>query len=158
MGLNARQQKFLDGFLATGNATQAYIDAGYKSKGHAAEASAHALLRNPEISCKITEVEKTAAEQAGVTAEWVVERLQRVIAIGLGEQMVKKTLVVKGAVVGEVEVRALDLAATNAALEKLGKSIGMFAGDEANERGDVHVHFSENPIDKDTWAAKHALH
>lgn len=74
--LNPRQLRFIERYLATGNATQSYIDAGYKSIGHAAEASAASLLRNPEVKKTIDAVRDKAAAKHGITAEWYAERVK----------------------------------------------------------------------------------
>lgn len=47
--LNHRQLKFVERFLATGNATQAYLDARYSSSRRSAEANAARLMRDPRI-------------------------------------------------------------------------------------------------------------
>lgn len=46
MSLTDIQKKFIDNYIETGNATQSYIDAGYKARGNSAEANASRLLRN----------------------------------------------------------------------------------------------------------------
>lgn len=54
--LNERQRLFVLNYLANGfNATQAYKDAGYQARGHAAESAASRLLRNVEVSAAISE-------------------------------------------------------------------------------------------------------
>ncbi|MEK3819680.1 terminase small subunit [Cytobacillus sp. FSL W8-0315] len=53
--LSEQQKKFADLYIASGNAKQAYIEAGYKAKGNAAEASASRLLRNVKVATYIEE-------------------------------------------------------------------------------------------------------
>lgn len=74
--LNPKQLKFIEHYLATGNATQSYIVAGYKSRGHAAEVGAQQLLRNTEVRKAIDEAARAAADRAEITATWVLERLK----------------------------------------------------------------------------------
>lgn len=74
--LNPRQLKFVERYLATGNATQSYIDAGYKAKGHSAETSASELLRKPEVSAAVAEARRKANELHGITADWYAERVK----------------------------------------------------------------------------------
>jgi len=47
--LSEQQKKFADYFIESGNATEAYRRAGYKSKGAAAEANASRLIRNDKV-------------------------------------------------------------------------------------------------------------
>jgi phage terminase small subunit len=47
--ITEQQKKFADIYLATGNAKQSYIDAGYKARDNAAEANASRLLRNAKV-------------------------------------------------------------------------------------------------------------
>src|SRR3990172_9468986 len=88
--LNPRQLKFVELYLLTGNAKQSYIDAGYKQRGDAATAGARQLLENTTVQAAINgarsrskahaehnvEVFTSAADRAGVTAEWVFRRLK----------------------------------------------------------------------------------
>lgn len=73
--LNFRQQKFVQGVLAGKNGVQAYIDAGYEARGHAAEVNAARLLRNAEVSAAVTAAKQKAAAAFDVTAERVVRGL-----------------------------------------------------------------------------------
>lgn len=55
--LTVKQKAFTDLYIQTGNATQSYIDAGYKaSKRNIAEVEGHKLLRNPKIISYLDEV------------------------------------------------------------------------------------------------------
>ncbi len=55
--LNPRQQKFVQEYVFDYNAKQAYIRAGYQTKGNAAEANACKLLRSDRVKRAIKEVE-----------------------------------------------------------------------------------------------------
>lgn len=69
MALSAKQQKFIDEYLVSFNATQAALRAGY------AEKSAHAIgwenLRKPEISGEISQ----RLQESAMTADEVLMRL-----------------------------------------------------------------------------------
>ena len=71
MSLNERQQKFCEFFAKTGNATQAYRDAGYSSKSEAAAAvSSSKLLRKANIVDEIAKLgEKTRTEAIASISE-----------------------------------------------------------------------------------------
>ena len=53
--LNPRQRAFADHYLATGNATQSYISAGYKATEEGAAVRASELLRNVKVREYIAE-------------------------------------------------------------------------------------------------------
>ncbi len=107
--LNHRRQRFVDEFIVDLNATQAAIRAGY------AENSAHVtgcrLLSNDKVSEAIAAGKAELAERAGVTQEWVVEKLRE------NHDAYMQTT-----------ERGLTHApsAANKSLELLGKHVGMF--------------------------------
>jgi phage terminase small subunit len=76
-GLNPKQQKFVERYLATGNATQSYIDAGYKARGNAAETGAARMLRNAQVKKALEAASAKGAERAAVTAAWVMKNMKR---------------------------------------------------------------------------------
>ncbi len=65
MALNDRQQKFCEFFAKSGNATQAYKDAGYTPKSEeAAAVSASKLLRNAKVADEIAKISKNTRSEA----------------------------------------------------------------------------------------------
>lgn len=100
--LNARQLRFALGVLEGKDATTAYVDAGYRARGNAAESSASKLLRNPKVAEFLERGRAKAADRALVTRERVVTGLLT-IAEGTGADSAR--------------VRAWEL---------LGKDIGMW--------------------------------
>lgn len=57
--LTVKQRKFADNYIKNGNATQSYIDAGYKaSSRNVAEANSSALLGNHKVKAYIDIVNK----------------------------------------------------------------------------------------------------
>jgi phage terminase small subunit len=74
--LNPKQLKFVEQYLTSGNATQSYVAAGYRSRGHAAEVGAQQLLRNTEVRAALDAAASAAADRAEITATWVLERLK----------------------------------------------------------------------------------
>ncbi len=107
--LNHRQERFVQEFLVDLNATQAAIRAGYS------ETTAHVqgcrLLSHDKVSEAIAAGKAELAERAGVTQEWVVEKLRE-----NHEACMQPT------------ERGLTHApsAANKCLELLGKHVGMF--------------------------------
>lgn len=64
MALTEQQKKFVQNYLKTGNATQSYIDAGYKSKGKSAEANSCRLLSNKNVQAYVRKLSQRAEEKA----------------------------------------------------------------------------------------------
>lgn len=58
--LTVKQKKFADAYIKSGNATQSYIDAGYKASNRkVAEANSNKLLGNHKVKAYLLEVNKT---------------------------------------------------------------------------------------------------
>ena len=72
-GLNPRQQRFCECFVAFGNATQAAKEAGYSDRTAYAQASR--LLRNVKVDTRIRELQAAAAKRSEITADRVLEML-----------------------------------------------------------------------------------
>jgi hypothetical protein len=72
--LNPKQMKFVERYLATGNATQSYIDA-YKCSRAAAEASAARLLLHAGVKAALAEARNKAAEALELSAEWTIQKM-----------------------------------------------------------------------------------
>lgn len=71
---NPRRERFCQEYVVDGNATQAYIRAGYSEKG--AAQSAAALLRNPKISSRIAELKAKVLERLEITQESVLREIE----------------------------------------------------------------------------------
>ena len=54
VGLTVRQKRFCDNYMQSGNATQSYINAGYKVEENVAAVNANRLLRNANIQAQIS--------------------------------------------------------------------------------------------------------
>lgn len=70
LGLNPKQQRFVDEYLVDLNATQAAIRAGYSVD--TAGSIGHENLKKPEIQLAITEARKLQQERTGITADKVL--------------------------------------------------------------------------------------
>lgn len=70
LGLNPKQQRFVDEYLVDLNATQAAIRAGYSVD--TAGAIGHENLKKPDIQLAITEARKLQQERTGITADKVL--------------------------------------------------------------------------------------
>jgi hypothetical protein len=73
--LTSRQQRFVDLYIMSGNATQAYIEAGFSPKG----ASGHAarLVANGSVAAEIARRRTDAATKADLTVAGHLEELCR---------------------------------------------------------------------------------
>lgn len=78
--LTIKQQKFADLYIETGNATQSYIDAGYKaSKREVAEANARKLLGNYSVKKYIEEKMQQLQQNSIASQEEVLQYLTKVM-------------------------------------------------------------------------------
>ncbi len=73
--LTPRQERFVEEYLVDSNATQAAIRAGYSKK--TAYSQGHRLLKNVEVAEAIMEGRASVAEEASVSAAWVVQEAKR---------------------------------------------------------------------------------
>jgi phage terminase small subunit len=113
---NARHEKFCQERVAGKTIDEAYEAAGYKRN----PGNAGRLNNNEHIQSRITELQSIAAEKAGLSKEWVLERLMTVAERCMQAEAVKDH---KGKPTGEYK---FDASGANRALELLGKEQGMF--------------------------------
>lgn len=77
MGLNQKQQAFLEHYLVHKNATAAAVAAGYSAK--TAPQAGSRLLDHPEISLRLSEANQNACEKLGITKSWVLGVLKDIV-------------------------------------------------------------------------------
>lgn len=78
--LTIKQKKFADLYIETGNATQSYIDAGYKATNRkVAEANARKLLANYSVQNYIDSKMEQLQQNSIATQEEVLEYLTKVM-------------------------------------------------------------------------------
>lgn len=89
MKLTVKQQAFADYYIQYGNATQAYIEAGYKAttKG-IAEVEGHKLLKNPKVAGYIEEKLQELSSSRIADAQEVLEYLTAVMRREMKETVV----------------------------------------------------------------------
>lgn len=78
--LTPRQSRFVDEYLKDANATQAYIRAGYKARGRAAENAASRLLGNVGVKAAIQERMDRRSERTQIDADYVLHGIAKNIA------------------------------------------------------------------------------
>ncbi|MDT2885518.1 terminase small subunit, partial [Lactococcus lactis] len=79
MTLSERQKRFCELYVKTGNATQSYIDAGYKARGASARANASKLLTNPNVKSYIEELTSQLKKDSIADADRVLQFLTKVM-------------------------------------------------------------------------------
>ena len=129
--LTPKQQRFVEEYLIDLNATQAYIRAGYAVKSEdVAAATASKLLRNAKVQEAIQEAQKKLSERTGITQEYVLSNIQKVVERCMQQEAVQardgSPLLVEGP---EGDLACLfEFKETGAlkGLELLGKHLGMF--------------------------------
>ena len=75
-GITPRKRKFIDFFIESGNATEAYVRAGY-SKNKAGR-NAHRLLKNDVILAEVDRRRIEIAEQANIKAQDVINEYAKI--------------------------------------------------------------------------------
>ena len=74
MSLNQKQKMFVEAYAKTGNATQSYIDAGYKSKDEeSAKAAASRLLTNGNVKEALSKLNEKTEKSTIATLEEIRE-------------------------------------------------------------------------------------
>lgn len=122
-GLNERQLRFADYYIETGNASESYRRAGYKSDNpRTVETNSSKLLRNTEVRAYIDSRLSKAHSKRVMEADEVMERLT---AIARGEAT-GKTL--RGVGMGEQVISDIEpsIGEQHQALVQIGKRYGMW--------------------------------
>lgn len=77
-GLTDQQDRFCQEYVANGgNATKAYIAAGYSPTG--ADGAASRLLGNVSVKERVKELQASVAERLGITQEYLLSHLKGII-------------------------------------------------------------------------------
>lgn len=78
--LTLKQERFVQAYLETGNAAEAYrqaYDVGDMSPANIGK-EAHRLLQHPQIAPMIAAARQALAEKHGINAEWILQQLKHV--------------------------------------------------------------------------------
>lgn len=124
---NQRHEAFAHALARGLSATDAMKEAGYSDPRNSTR-----LTKNDEIAARVAELKAMAAERVVVDREWVLAKL----------------------VENAANHQAENPAASNRALELIGKELGMFV--ERSENVHVNVDITDEPATEDEWAAEHA--
>ena len=121
--MNDRQRRFVEAYVALGNATRAAKEAGYSED--TAYAQGHRLLKDAEIRRAVDELNADIANQRGATRQYVIDGLMRTYQQAIeGAPKVHQGEVVRGE--DGQPIREWSPAGAAKALELLGKAHGMW--------------------------------
>lgn len=85
-GLSPKQERFVHEYVRTGNAAQAYRDAGYSERNAGPDAGK--ILKNPNIASAVNAMREATARESIATIAEVQERLTAEVRTG-GDSWVK---------------------------------------------------------------------
>ena len=117
--MTPKQRRFVEEYPIDLNATQAAIRAG--AAPNSAHVTGHKWLNNPKVAAAIAEKQQEAAQRAGMSVDWVVERLNRIVALSMQE---RPQLASDGEPTGRMLLQNANQARQT--LIKLGEHIGMW--------------------------------
>lgn len=118
--LNKRQYRFVYEYLKDQNAKEAYIRAGYTSRGSRAEAASALLVRNSRVQAALVRARELLAERTLTDKDYVMDELRRVYERAM---QITPVLNKKGEFLGEFQFQGQ---VATKALELMGKQNGMF--------------------------------
>lgn len=154
--MNERQRKFCLLVFEGMSATQAYIKAGYKTDGHAAETSSSRLMKSLGVQQYLAELQNRIAEnftpnaiRVVVDRQWVMDKLVENV------QRCMQAIPVLDAEGNPSGNWTWNPAGANKALELLGTEIGMFI--ERTEIDQTVKIISDKPMSKAEWAERYAI-
>lgn len=170
MALTAKQQRFVEEYLIDLNATQAAIRAGYSVK--TAMEQGHQLLQKTSVQEAIAKAQAERSKRTGVTADRVLQELAKLAFSkmsdfaewdedGVSFKSSDKLSPDDAACIAEITEQELEIAGGNvrrtkklklhdksAALEKLGRHLGMFK-DNLNLNAQIGVQIVDDIGGKD---------
>ena len=138
MKLTIKQKAFADYYIELGNATEAYIKAGYKaSKRDIAEVEGCKLLRNPKVEAYLKEREKQIESDRIAKAEEVLAFLSASLRGEVLEEVVS-TESIDGMIKPVILKKPLSAKDRIKAAELLGKRYALFT-EKVDIEGNVGV-------------------
>ena len=139
MKLTVKQKAFADFYIELGNATEAYIKAGYKaSKREIAEVEGCKLLRNPKVEAYLKDREKQIESDRIAKAEEVLAFLSSSLRGEVVEEVVATETDESGGIRPVILRKQLSAKDRIKAAELLGKRYALFT-EKVDLEGNVGV-------------------
>ncbi|RWO36586.1 MAG: Terminase small subunit [Mesorhizobium sp.] len=125
--LNIRQERFCLGLAEGLPQSRAYIDAGYRARGNAAEVEASKMVRLPKVAARIAELQAEAARRSEITVNDLVADLSIMFKLALAT---KNPAAGVSAVLGKAKLLGLivDKAEVTSTLRRPMREPGEFKG------------------------------
>ena len=128
--ITVKQEKFCNEYVKTGNATQSYINAGYKSNENVARVEASKLLAKPNIQARVQELMKELHDDSIADQQEILRYLTSVLRGKATELYVTQK--------GETIEKPPSISDRTKASELLGKRYGMWV-DKVDLSGQVEL-------------------
>lgn len=103
---NVKREKLAQGVAKGLTAAKAYRQAGYRGKGHSAEAAGFQILKNVVVQARVAELQAKSARRAEITVDMIVARLEECRQIALAVDPPQTSAAV-AAVLGQAKVLGL---------------------------------------------------
>lgn len=142
---NPKHELFAHGLFKGLGVGAAYVAAGYNDS----PAAATRLSKNVKVRERVDELKSVAAEKAGLTKAWVIERLIENVNRAMQYVQAKGA---EGESAGDFHYQGN---VANKALELLGREIGMFV--DRRENINTNYTISDEPMTKDEWAQEYGV-
>ncbi|RWN51944.1 terminase small subunit [Mesorhizobium sp.] len=125
--LNIRQERFCLGLAEGLPQSRAYIEAGYRARGNAAEVEASKMVRLPKVAARIAELQAEAARRSEITVNDLVADLSIMFKLALAT---KNPAAGVSAVLGKAKLLGLivDKAEVTSTLRRPMREPGEFKG------------------------------
>jgi phage terminase small subunit len=137
--LTVKQRKFIEEYVVSGNATQAYFKAGYKASSNSiASSEGFKLLKKPSIKKAIEEKMKELQSEKIASQTEILELLTK----GVRGELTEEVFLMNGTketkqISGKERVKCMEL---------LGKKYGIFT-DKVEHSGEIGVQIVDDLID-----------
>ena len=77
--MSPRHERFCQEYVTTGNATKAYANAGYSTKGRVPGVMGDKLLKKAEIQARISEIQGKAIAKAEFSRDKTIQALVKIV-------------------------------------------------------------------------------
>ena len=139
MDLTVRQKRFCEKYIELGNATEAYIQAGYKlGTRRAAEANSCRMMRNDKIKDYISKLSGKITDENIADAQEVLKYLTSVVRNQLQEEVIVVEGIGEGFSLAKKVKKDISVKDRNKAAELLAKRYGLLI-DKVNVEGTTKV-------------------